>query len=159
MDRSEKLDFVKSFSSSISSHSCMIIVRHKGIDSESMNDLRRASHSEGVSFRIVKNRLLKLSMKGDFPDIADHVKGPTGVFLSQDPVSVSKIIINFAKKKKDAFEPLVGVVSGEIVDAKKVAFFATLPSFDEMRSILLRTLLAPATSLARVISLHGQKNT
>jgi large subunit ribosomal protein L10 len=169
MDRSEKIAFVESFSDSISNHSCMIVVRHTGIDSQSMNDLRRSSRSENVSFRVVKNSLLKLSIQKDVSDIASHVKGSIGVFLSQDPVAASRVISNFAKKKKEAFVPLVGVVSGEIVSAKDVSILATLPSLDQMRSILLRTLLAPATSLvrilqaphsslARVMSLYNQKN-
>ena len=169
MDRSEKIAFVESFSDSISNYSCMIVVRHTGIDSQSMNDLRKSSRSENVSFRVVKNNLLKLSIRENASDIASHVKGPIGVFLSQDPVAASRVISNFAKKKKDSFVPLVGVVSGRVISAKDVAIFATLPSLDQMRSILLRTLLAPATSLARtlqapvtslvrVMSLYNQKN-
>jgi len=147
----------------------MIVVRHNRIDSKSMTELRKSARSESVSFRVVKNSLLKLSIQEDMPDVANHIKGPMGVFLAQDPVAASKVISHFSKKKKDLFVPLVGIVSGKVINAEDVAVLATLPNFDQMRSILLRTLLAPATSLVRmlkepqaslvrIVSSYNQKN-
>lgn len=150
MDRSKKIAFVESFSESVSKHACMIVVHHSGIDSQSMNDLRRASRSESVSFHVVKNSLLKLAIRDENGDLSGQIKGPVGVFLSQDPVAASKIVSGFAKKKKGMFAPLVGTVSGKVITANDIQVFATLPNFDQMRSILLSTILAPVTSLARV---------
>jgi len=170
MNRSKKMAFVESFSDSIANHECMIVVRHTGIDSNSMTDLRRNAREENVLFRVVKNSLLKLSIQEGVSDLSSHIKGPIGVFLSQDPVSASKLVGNFSKKKKGLFAPIVGIVSGKVISAKDVDVLATLPNFDEMRSILLRTILSPATSLVRmlkesqsslvrVISSYNLKNT
>jgi large subunit ribosomal protein L10 len=170
MNRSEKIAFVESFSDSIKRHECMIVVRHNGIDSVSMTDLRRSAHAENVSFRVVKNSLFKLSVKDLSSEISSHIKGPVGVFLSEDPVAASKVVSAFSKKKKESFVPLLGLFSGNVVGVEEVHAFAALPSFDEMRSVFLRTLLDSLTSLVRTLNatqtafvqtifLHNQNNT
>jgi ribosomal protein L10 len=51
---------------------------------------------------------------------------------------------------------VIGVVEGEVLDAGRVSYLATLPSLDEMRSILLRTMLAQPTRLVRVLKKYGE---
>jgi large subunit ribosomal protein L10 len=151
MDRAGKKDFVQNFSESISQNECMILVRHSGIDCHSMTSLRRSAHSEGVSFRVVKNTLLERSLQEASSEISQHIKGPMGVFLSQDPVAAAKVASTFSKKNKDRFVALVGIVSGKVVQSRDIGVLASLPGPDQMRAMLLRVISAPATSLARTL--------
>jgi large subunit ribosomal protein L10 len=150
MTRSEKKTFVESFSGLIPQHECIIVVRHDGVGSELTSQIRQAARKENMSFRIVKNSLFKLSLPESAKGFSDRVKGPIGVFLAQDPVAASKAIVSFGKKKKN-FSPIVGIVSGKVVDEKEIAVFSTLQSLEQTRATLLRTLSAPATSLLRTL--------
>jgi large subunit ribosomal protein L10 len=160
MNRSEKKAFVESLSSSLSESQSFVVVRHSGINSESMSNLRKVARSNDVAFSVVKNSLLKLSVNNSMsslaPDITEHVRGGIGVFVSSDALSASRVAHQCAKENKDNMSVVIGVIEGEVLDAGRVSYLATLPSLDEMRSILLRTMLAQPTRLVRVLKKYGE---
>jgi len=160
MNRSEKKAFVESLSSSLSESQSFVVVRHSGINSESMSNLRRVARSNDVAFSVVKNTLLKLSVKNSMsslePDITGHVHGNIGVFMSSDALEASRVAHQCAKDNKGNMSVVIGVVEGEVLDAGRVSYLATLPSLDEMRSIVLRTMLAQATRFVRILKKYSE---
>lgn len=152
MDRSGKEIFVQNFSESFENHECMIVVQHSGLNAGELSGLRQDVHAQGVTFQVVKNSLVRRVLQDQFPDVSERIRGPVGVFFSQNPVAAAKIVSSFSKKKKERFLPLVGVLSKKTIQADAVESLASLPDMDQMRAILLRTLLAPATALVRTIA-------
>ncbi len=137
----------------------MYVVDYRGIDVESVNQLRRRVRREGKGdweYRVMKNAVLRRATEGsEFAGIADHFAGPTAVALSfGDPAGLAKVLDQFAGEH-EVFELKAGMVDGTALDRRQIATLATLPSLDELRGKLAGLLLAPATKLARLISEPG----
>jgi len=166
--RSEKKLFVEKFSESCGSYPCMIVVRQVGLSAEAFTQLRKSARSGGASFQVVKNNLAKRAFLNDENGAQEWFKGPMGVFFSQDPVSASKVIEEFSKKREKNFYPIGGILNGKSLSKEDIKHLATLPSLDQLRaqfigllnapaSKLLRTFKEPSQSLVRVLSAYIKK--
>lgn len=138
---------------------CIYVADYRGLDVESVNQLRRRVRSEGdgeYEYRVTKNRLLKLAaQESDVSGIAHHFEGPTAIAVSMgDPVGLAKILDDFAKDH-ETFALKGGLVDGAPVGQREIATLATLPGLDELRGRLVGLLQAPASQLARLLCEPG----
>jgi large subunit ribosomal protein L10 len=159
LSRAQKETQVGELREKLARATSMYVVDYRGIDVESVNQLRRRVRKEGNGaweYRVMKNAVLRRATEGsDFAGIADHFVGPTAVALSfGDPAGLAKILDQFAGDH-ETFELKGGMVDGATLDRRGIATLATLPSLDELRGNLLGLLLAPATKLARLVSEPG----
>lgn len=119
-------------------------------DQEFRNNLRAA----GAQYRVVKNTLARLAVKGtDYEQATDAFKGVTAIaWTDSDPVVLSKAISKFMKDNADHYTFKTGVVDGKLVDLKQVTEIASLPSKEELISKLLYVLNAQAQRIVTVIN-------
>ena len=82
------------------------------------------------------------------------LKGPTCLAYSVDPLAAPKVAVKFAKAN-EKFVILGGAMGTTVLDAKGVNTLADLPSLDELRSMLIGLIQAPATKIARTLSEPG----
>ena len=105
----------------------------------------------GGSFKVTKNRLAKLALKGTkFEGLADCFTGPTAIAVSTDPVAAAKVAVEYANKN-EKLQIVGGALEAEVLDADAVKALATLPSLDELRGKIIGLILAPATKIAVVL--------
>jgi len=148
MSRKQKDAEVKELNERFSNDEMVVLTHYSGLTVKEISDLRASLREEGASFKVTKNSLAKIAIKGtQFEGLADMFTGPTGVATSQDPVAAAKAAYEFAKGN-NKLVILGGALGSEILDAKSVEALAKLPSLDEIRSKLVGLLQAPATKLA-----------
>lgn len=105
----------------------------------------------GASFRVTKNRLAKIALKGTrYENLTDLFNGPTAVALSQDAVAGAKTAVEFAKSN-DKLVIIGGGLGDNALDASAVQALAKLPSLDELRAGLVAMIQTPATRMAGVL--------
>ncbi len=105
----------------------------------------------GASFKVTKNRLAKIALKGTkFENLSDHFTGPTAVAASEDPVAAAKVAVEFANKN-EKLQIVCGSLETEALDADAVKALAKLPSLDELRGKIIGLIQAPATKVAGVL--------
>lgn len=151
LSRSQKEQEVASFRERCESAETMVVVHNNGLTVAEMTDLRNQLRKEGASFKVTKNTLVRLALPGTkFEKTADLFTGPTGVAVSQDPVTAAKVVYGFAKKN-DRLAILGGAMGTNVLDAAGVEKLAKMPSLDEVRATLVGLLQAPATKVARVV--------
>ena len=150
MDRLAKKAFVDRFGQEVSDSPCMLVVTHSGLDASSISNFRRQVRSVGGTFEVVKNTLAKKAL-GDKVSLAQAFCFPTAVLFSDDPVSLSKVSVNFAKEQKDKFKIVVGHLDGVMLSEKQIEALSVLPSLEELKSTLLRVLNGAATQLVSVL--------
>lgn len=150
MDRLAKKAFVDRFGQEVSDSPCMLVVTHSGLDAGSISNFRRQVRSVGGTFEVVKNTLARKAL-GDKATLAQAFCFPTAVLFSDDPVSLSKISVNFAKEQKDKFKIVVGHLDGVMLTEKQIEELAVLPSLEELKSKLLRVLSGAATQFVSVL--------
>jgi large subunit ribosomal protein L10 len=156
MTRAQKSEEVKELQDLFASNDIVVLTHYSGMTVKEISDLRAKLRAEGGRFKVTKNSLAKLALKGTpFEAAADMFKGPTGVAVSKDPVAAARVAHNFAKTN-DKLIILGGSLGAEVLNAESVKMLATLPSLDELRSKIIGLLQAPATKLARVLQAPAQ---
>ena len=128
----------------------VIVVHYDGLSVAEMTDMRARLREAGADFKVTKNRLTRLALKGtEYEGIADLFTGPTGIGFADDAVSAPKALAGFAKDN-EKLRILGGGMGETVLDQNAVKALAELPSLDELRGKLVGVLQAPAQKLAAV---------
>lgn len=158
MTRNEKTAEVAAIAEKLKSAEILILAQNKGLNAKATNDLRVATRAVGVNYRVTKNSLAKIAIKGTpFEALADQMKGPTAYVTGNDPVATAKVIAEFAKKNNKLV--IIGGKFGDtLMNAAELDAFSKLPTMDEIRSQLIGLLMAPAQQVAAVVKAYSEKD-
>jgi large subunit ribosomal protein L10 len=117
-------------------------------------EFRDKLRSEGAEYRVVKNTLAKIAIKGtQFEGATDYFKGVSGIaWTNGDAVVLSKLISKFVKDNKDVYELKAGIVEGKVYNFQQIEAIASLPSKEELISKLLFVINAQAQRIVTVIN-------
>lgn len=168
MERSRKKEWIAEANENFSNAGILIVTQYKGLTVAELDKLRARIRGAGASFKVTKNRLTKIAIKGTiYEGLSDKFVGPTAVAWAAEPVSAAKAIAEFAKDNDKLV--LVGGAFGEkILGEAEIQTLAKLPSLDELRAQLIALIQTPATriagvtqapagQLARVFGAYGKK--
>lgn len=151
MSRAQKQAEVKELNERFANDEIVVLTHYSGLSVSEMSELRAELRKEGASFKVTKNSLAKLAVKGTrYEGLADMFTGPTGVATSQDPVAAAKVAHKFAKSN-DKLIILGGALGEKILGVEEIKQLASLPSLDEIRSKLVGLLVAAPTKLAGIL--------
>jgi len=169
VNRSEKEEQVASLHDIFSAAELVVIVQQSGMTVTESSDLRQKMREAGASFKVTKNRLTRLALKGTpYESLSSLFNGPTAIAYSADPVSAATVVVTYAKKN-DKIAVVGGGFGKEVLDVSGVKTLALLPSLDELRakiaclvntpaSRIVGVLQAPAGQMARVLGAYGAKD-
>jgi large subunit ribosomal protein L10 len=151
LDRTQKEQLVATLNELFTSTTLVVVTCPIGLTVAQATDLRRRMREAGAGYKVTKNRLTRLALKGTrFEPLSDLFTGPTAIAYSEDPVAAAKVAVGFAEKN-DHLSILGGAIGEQLLDVGAVTTLAKLPSLDELRSSFLRLLGAPATRIATVL--------
>jgi large subunit ribosomal protein L10 len=151
----QKEKLVASLNGVFGSANLVIVTRPSGLTVAESNDLRRRMRESGASFKVTKNRLTRLAIKGTkFEHLTELFSGPTAIAFSDDPVAAAKVAVEFADDNEK-----LGIIGGGLfenaLDMAEIKTLAKLPSLDALRGKLLGMLNTPATRIAGVVQAPG----
>jgi len=151
VNRNQKTDLVNTLHNTFEDAASVVIVHCVGLTVSESTELRTKMRDENCSFKVTKNRIARIALKGTKYQHMDMMfSGPTAIGSSDDPVMAAKVLVNFAKDN----EKLV-IIGGGLEDKPlskiDVEALAKLPSLNELRGKLAGLIQAPATKLLRVI--------
>ena len=150
MNRTEKAELIETLQSAFNESSTIVVAHQVGMTVAESGDLRKKMRDAGAGFKVTKNRIAKLALKGTrYEDLDSLFTGPTAVGMSQDPVSAAKILVDYAKRNKK-LTIVGGSMDGKTLDKAGVEVLAKMPSLDELRGKLVGLIQAPAAKIARV---------
>lgn len=157
MTKNEKQVEIDAMKAKFADTEIVLLTKNLGLDAKATNDLRVAARAAGVDYRVSKNTLARIAVKGTVYEVlADKMKGPTGFVTGKDPISTAKVIAEFAKKNPK-LEIVGGFFEGEVMDAAAVDAFSKMPTLNEIRSKLVGLLQAPASQIVGVTKAYGEK--
>lgn len=169
MNREEKATQIEALNRTLGEATLVVVTRQSGLTVAEVSDLRSRMRANGASYKVTKNRLARLALKGTKFEGCDPLfVGPTAVAVSKDPVAAAKVAVDFAKGN-EKLTVVGGALGNQLLDAAGIMALAKLPSIDQLRGKLLGLLQAPATKiagilqapggqLARVLKAHADKN-
>ncbi|AXY22583.1 MULTISPECIES: 50S ribosomal protein L10 [Komagataeibacter] len=151
MDRTEKREFVASLAAVFAKTSMVIVTRNDGLTVADVTELRRRVRAAGATHKVAKNRLTSLALAGtQFEGIKPLLKGPTALSWADEPVSMAKVLVEFAKTN-DKLVLLGGSLGAQTLDVASIKALAELPSLDVLRAQLVGLISTPATRIAGVL--------
>lgn len=151
MNRAQKVEQVASLNALFGGTNLVVVTRPVGLSVAQATDLRRRMRDAGARFKVTKNRLTKLALKGTtFEGLTGLFVGPTAIAYSDDPVAAARVAVDFADKN-DALDIMGGGLGEQMLDAAAVTALARLPSLDELRGRLIGMIQTPATRIAGVL--------
>lgn len=155
MDRTQKEQTVAALHAALADAGLVVIAHQTGLTVAQVTDLRRKMRAAGASFKVTKNRLARIALKGtQFEKLDGLFKGPTTVAYSADPVAAAKVATDFAKGN-EKFKILGGSLGTQLLDENGIKALASLPSLDELRAKLVGLIQTPATRVAVVLQAPG----
>lgn len=129
-----------------------VVVDYRGLTVEEANELRKNFRAAGVDYKIYKNNLTKLAIKGTkFESLEADLTGPNAIaFGFEDPVVPAKIVKDFAATHKN-LELKSGVIEGEHYDIDGIKAIADIPSREVLIAKLLGSFKAPVSNVAYLL--------
>ncbi|TVP73201.1 MAG: 50S ribosomal protein L10 [Gemmatimonadales bacterium] len=154
MKRADKEAFVGRLKERLETNPTLYLTDFTGLDVKSMTRLRDDLAKAGAEYVVVKNRLMIRVLQEhdpDFPDLSEHLTGPTGVIISDDVVEPARALRDFSKDHDNRPAFKVGVMDRAVVDAGQFARLADLPSREDLLAQLAGAFEAPMAMFAMAL--------
>lgn len=151
LDKKKKI--VEDLREKFSSSKVLIVTDYKGLNVETMTELRRILREAQVEYQVVKNTMLIRAAETTSVDaIKDQFKGPSAIALSyEDPVAPAKILTEFAKKN-EKLEIKAGIMDDKVLNLASIKALAALPSRENLLSQVLSVMVGVPTGFVRVLN-------
>ena len=157
MNREEKKQLLSDLNELFNASELVVVSHYKGLTVAEVSELRNAIREAGAGFRVTKNRIAKLALKGTkFEGLTELFNGPTAIAFANDPISACKACVEFAKNN-EKLVVIGGAMGTGVLTVDEINRLASIPSMDELRAKLIGLLQAPAAQLARVTKAYSEK--
>ena len=158
MNREEKTQLLAELNELFNNSETIVVAHYKGLTVSEVSELRNNIRKAGAGFRVTKNRITRLALKGTkFESLADLFVGPTAIAFANDPISACKACVEFAKTNEKLL--IIGGAMGTgVLSVAEINRLATIPSMDELRAKIIGLLQAPGAQLARVTKAYSEKS-
>ncbi len=152
MNREQKKHLVESVSTKLISSAFVAIVHYRGMTDKQLYEFRLALKSKGCSMKIAKNTLVKVAIrKTDLEQLNDYLSGPTAVLCSQDPIALSRVVVE-TSKQVEHLKIKAGFFNKAIVNEAAIRDMAKLGSIEEVRASFVGLLSAKQANFVRLLT-------
>lgn len=126
----------------------LIVSEYRGLTVREIGEIRRSLRKQDVSYRVVKNRLMKIAAADNVRSALDELLvGPTAIAFGQDEGATAKAVLDTMRPYKQV--RITGALLGDrAIDAAGVARLASLPSRDVLLSQIAGAFAAPMATTA-----------
>jgi large subunit ribosomal protein L10 len=148
----EKSESVEALKGRLEGVEIAVITEYRGLTVRQISDLRKQLKGAAAEYKVVKNRLARLAVKGGkLESLSPHLKGPTGLaFTRKDPVAVAKALQTFVRANP-ALTIKLGLVEGKVLQPEGLKALADLPSREALRSQIVGALQGPMSQLVSLL--------
>ncbi len=157
MEKAQKETHIAQLKLDVTRAQSLIIADFRGLTVEADTALRRDFRTQGCEYKVIKNTLLEIAVKGTrLEGVTKYLAGCTSIaFSEEDPVLPAKIALKWAKDQ-EKFIIKGGYVDGNVLDAAGVENLSKMAGKDELRAKLLATFLAAPEGFVRLIAAAPQ---
>jgi len=132
----------------LSRSSTLIVSEYRGLTVRDIAEIRRSLRKQAVTYRVVKNRLLKIAASDTRGSALDALLiGPTAIAFGTDESATAKAVIDAMRPYKQV-RITGGVLGDRAIDADGVTRLATLPPRDVLLAQVAGAIAAPLATTA-----------
>jgi len=154
MNKAQKNAEIVEILERFSRSSSAIVTDFRGLNVEAMTELRDEFRKVGVEYKVLKNKLVGIALKGEkfAAELSPYLKEPSAVAWSyDDPAAPAKVVVEFAKKN-EKLKVKCAVLDGKILKGDSVVMLSKMPGKNELLASLLATFMEPATGFVRLLA-------
>ncbi len=151
----QKEAVVKEVKEKLQKTNSVVFVEYKGINVESVTELRKRFRAADVEYKIYKNTLFKRAASElGIESVHEYLQGPVSVaFGYNDAVAPARIINQFIKDNpKTPISIKAGYIEGRVMGAADVKALGDLPSREGLIAMLLSGLQGSIRNLAYALN-------
>lgn len=129
----------------------LIVSEYRGLTVKELAEIRRALRKQDVSYRIVKNRLMRIAAEDGVGEaLSPLLVGPTAIAFGNDESTTAKAVLDATRTYRQV--TITGAVLGDrAISADGVRSLATLPSREVLLGKLAGGMQAPVSTLAGLL--------
>ena len=156
--REDKKSIVEELGKVANSHISAVVGNSSELTADQMTSLRKKARKDDVFVQVVRNTLAEIAFeKTEFKCLKEVLVGPTVIaFSKDDPGAAARLFKDFAKEHKSL--KVKGLsIDGKLLAPEQLDSLANIPTKDKAIAILMSTLLAPISKLARTMNAVPEK--
>ena len=157
MPTSEKRAVLDEITANLKNSNAIYIANYSGMSVDEANQLRGAFRKGNVTYKVYKNKLMKLAMEevGGYDDILPVLTQQNGfAFVEEELSAPAKVLKDFIKdNKKPEFR--AALIDGEYFGEDKLDTLAAMKSKNEIIGDVLGLLMAPITNVVSALNAQG----
>jgi large subunit ribosomal protein L10 len=128
----------------------MITSEYRGLKVKEISEIRRALRKQNVSYRVVKNRLMRIAAQDNAAAAAlsPLLVGPTAIAFGNDEAATARAVLDAVRPYAKIVRITGGVLGTRQIDVDGVTKLATLPSREVLLAEALGAIIAPLSTMA-----------
>ena len=134
----------------------IVLFDYRGITDAESKELRNKLKETNSDYKVYKNTLMSRAFNDLGIDLTEGLTGPSAFAFGEDQIAPIKVLSEFAKEHP-ALVLKVGIVDGEKADQAKLAEYATLPSREQLLTMLAGGMIGLVKDLSICLDLYSQQ--
>lgn len=130
----------------------VVMSEYRGTTVKDIDTFRNALRKENVFAKVYKVSLVEKALAANGIEAKLDYKTPVILAISPDDEVASARIVKTVGKEVKTIGILSGVVDGALMSKAQITALAELPSKQEMRGMLVRTINAPVSGFVNVLA-------
>ncbi len=131
----------------------MIVSEYRGLKVKEIAEIRRALRKQDVTYRIVKNRLMRIAADDSVGSaLGPLLVGPTAIAFGNDGSITARAVLDATRPYARFVRITGGVLGDRAIGADDVARLAALPPRDVLLARLAAGMQAPMGTLAGLLA-------
>jgi large subunit ribosomal protein L10 len=149
MPTEAKRETIEELRAQLDASRTMIVSEYRGLKVKEIGEIRRALRKQNVSYRVVKNRLMRIAAQENpaAAALSPMLVGPTAIAFGTDEAATAKAVLD-ATRPYRIVKITGGVLGSRPIDADGVTRLATLPSREVLLGEALGAMVAPIATTA-----------
>jgi len=153
MPTAEKIAVIEEYTQKFKDAKCVYVAEYKGIDVETVTEVRKKFREQNIEYKVLKNRLARISLNNaGIKELGENLTGANTFIIGyDDPVAPAKILEDF--NKKDEILKLKTVLfEGKVLLSEEAKKISKLPSREALLGKLVGMLQSPMTKFAATLN-------
>ncbi len=157
MPTEAKRETIEDLRAQLDASRTMIVSEYRGLKVKEISEIRRALRKQNVSYRVVKNRLMRIAAQenASAAALSPLLVGPTAIAFGADEAATARAVLDAVKPYR-IVKITGGVLGATAIDAEGVARLATLPSREVLLAEVLGAVTAPLAMTAGLFDAPGR---
>ena len=149
MPTEAKRETVDDLRAELDASRAMIVSEYRGLTVKEISEIRRALRKQDVTYRVVKNRLMRIAAQDNAAAeaLSPLLVGPTAIAFGTDEAATAKAVLDATRPYK-IVKITGGVLGSRAIDASSVGRLAALPSREVLLAEALGAIVAPMSTVA-----------